>query len=134
MKEKTGLIIGVMIIITVLLAFVLWMINIGTIEVTEIGSFAVIILLVTAAAYVLWDRAKNIRKGLPSKDERLISISHKAGYYGFITAIWSAVFGPLIIDIIFRYELEASRVSALVVITSGIVFMVSYLYLSWKGK
>ncbi len=134
MKEKTGLIIGVIIIIAVLLAFALWMINIATIDATEIGSFAVIILLVTAAAYMLWDRAKNIKKGLPAKDERLITISYKSGYYGFIAAIWSAVFGPLIIDLLFGYELEASRVTALVVIVSGLVFMISYLYLATKGK
>lgn len=134
MKEKTGILIGVIITIVVLLTLAVWMMNVTTEDYTELGSFAIIILLVAAAVYILWDRTKNIRKGLPAKDERLISISYKAGYYGFIAAIWSAVFAPLIIDIIFGYELQASRVTAMVVIISGIVFMVSYLYLSWKGK
>ncbi len=134
MKEKTGIIIGVMITTIVLLTLAIWMLNLGTLETTEIGSIAIIILLIAAAAYVLWDRAKNIKKGLPTKDERLLTISYKSGYYGFIAAIWSAVFGPLLIDILFGYELEASRVTALVVIVSGIVFMTSYLYLATKGK
>ncbi|PNX48782.1 MAG: hypothetical protein BV459_01555 [Thermoplasmata archaeon M11B2D] len=134
MKEKIGILIGLIVAILVLLTLALWMMNLGTLEFMELGSFAIIIFLVAAAFYVLWDRVKNLRKGLPAKDERLLSINYKAGYYGFIAAIWSAVFGPLFIDIIFGYELEGSRVTALVVIVSGIVFIVSYLYLATKGK
>lgn len=134
MTEKIGIILGSILTITVIITLAIWMTNIKPIEYIELGSFAIILLLVASAAYILWDRAKNIRKGLPAKDERLISIGYKSGYYGFIAAIWSAVFGPLIIDIIFHYELEGSRVSALVVIVSAIVFILSYLYLSTKGK
>lgn len=129
-----GILIGVIVTILVLLTVAIWMMNLGTPEFMELGSFAIVIFLVAAAVYVLWDRAKNIKKGLPAKDERLLSINYKAGYYGFIAAIWSAVFGPLFIDIIFGYELEGSRVTALVVIVSGIVFIVTYLYLATKGK
>ncbi|MBN1861023.1 MAG: hypothetical protein JW840_06140 [Candidatus Thermoplasmatota archaeon] len=134
MKEKIGIIIGGIVTIAVIITLVIWMTNIKTIEYVNLGSFAIILILVASAVYILWDRAKNIRKGLPAKDERLISIGYKSGYYGFIGAIWSAVFGPLIIDIIFNYELEGSRVSALVVIVSGIVFIISYLYLSSTGE
>ena len=134
MKEKIGIIIGSIVTIVVIVTLAVWIANTKTIDYLELGSFAIILLLVASAAYILWDRAKNIRKGLPAKDERLISISYKSGYYGFIAAIWSAVFGPLVIDIIFNYELEGSRVSALVVIVSGIVFILSYLYLSTKGN
>ena len=60
-------------------------------------------------------------------------INWRAGYYGFIAAIWSAVFGPLMIDILFGYELEGSRVTALVVLVAGITFAASYLYLRRRG-
>lgn len=134
MKGKIGIIIGGIVTITVIITLAIWMTNIKTFEYIELGSFAIILILVSSATYMLWDRAKNIRKGLPARDERLISIGYKSGYYGFIAAIWSAVFGPLIIDIIFNYELEGSRVSALVVIVSGMVFIISYLYLSTTGE
>ncbi|KYK21499.1 hypothetical protein AYK25_03380 [Thermoplasmatales archaeon SM1-50] len=134
MKDKVGIIIGLIVTILVLLTLVIWMMNLATLTFSEIGSFAIIIILVTTASYVIWDRAKNIRKGFPAKDERLINISYKAGYYGFIAAIWSAVFGQVIIDILFDYELEGSRVAALVVIVSGIVFIATYLYMAVKGK
>ena len=134
MKEKIGILIGFILGITVLITLAVWMMNLGTIEYIELGSFVIIIILVALAMYIIWDRAKNIRKGLPSKDERLIAISYKAGYYGFMAAIWSAVFGPMLIDIIFGHELEGHLVTALVVFTSGIVFISSYLFLSTKGS
>jgi hypothetical protein len=61
-------------------------------------------------------------------------MSHKAGYYGFIAAIWSAVFVPLFFDVSSGYELDGGDVSAIVVIVSALVFIISYLYLYWKGK
>jgi hypothetical protein len=134
MKEKIGVIIGAIITITVIITLAVWMMNITTFDLTNLGSFAIIIILVVTASYILWDRAKNIKKGLPAKDERLISINYKAGYYGFIAAIWSAVFGPVLIDIIYGYELEGHLVTALVVLVAGFTFIVSYLFLAWKGN
>jgi divalent metal cation (Fe/Co/Zn/Cd) transporter len=134
MKEKIGIIAGLLVTILVLITLVFYIMNIGTIEFIELGSFAIVIILVLAATYIIWDQAKNIRKGLPAKDERLINISYKAGYYGFIAAIWSAVGAPLLSDIFLDHELEGHYITAIVVLASAIVFMVSYLYLAWKGK
>ena len=82
----------------------------------------------------LIDYLKNIRKGLPVKDERLKLTEYKAGFYAFIAAIWSAVFAPLFFEIFFDYELPGSRVTAVVVLVSAFVFIASYLYMYWKGK
>jgi hypothetical protein len=84
--------------------------------------------------YIVWDRLKNVQKGLPAKDERLTNISYKAGYYAFIAAIWSAVFSPLLADFILKRELNGGDVTAIVVLISGFVFVVSYLYLYRKGN
>jgi uncharacterized membrane-anchored protein len=100
----------------------------------EIASLIVIILLVGFALYILLDKARNMKKGLPAADERTKNNTYRAGYYGFIAAIWSAVFAPLFTDIIFGYEMESDYVTASVVIIGGIVFALSYLYLSRKGK
>jgi hypothetical protein len=83
---------------------------------------------------VLWDRIKNIRKGLPAKDERIKLTEYKAGHYAFIAAIMSAVFGPIVIEILFDYELPGHLVTAVVVLVSGFVFAASYLYMYWKGN
>lgn len=133
MKDKIGIVIGTGIAVLVLLTLSLYLASAGNIELIEIISIGIVIILVASASFILWDRLKNIRKGLPAKDERLIQINYKAGYYGFIAAIWSAVFGPLFIDILFEYKLPGSRVTALVVLVSGFVFIASYLYLARKG-
>jgi hypothetical protein len=134
MKGKVAAIIGFLITLAVVLSLTIWMVNQETIEYSEFGQVAILIVLVASAGYILWDRIKNIRKGLPGKDERTISISYKAGYFGFIAAIWSAVFSPVLIDIMIGYELDGGDVAAIVVLIGGFVFVVSYLYLFWKGK
>jgi hypothetical protein len=133
MKNTIGIIIGILVAIAVLLTLAVWMMSIGTIRFFDLGSFAIIIILIASALYIIWDRAKNIRKGLPAKDERIILTTYKAGYYGFIAAILTAVGAPLIIDILFNQELEGHLVTAFVVLISGFTFMISYLYVSWKG-
>ena len=133
MKDKKGILIGIGVVAAVLVTLSLYVLNAGSIELKEISLIGVVLIIVALVVYVLWDRIKNVKKGLPAQDERLKLTSYKAGYYGFIAAIWSAVFGPLVIEILFEYELPGSRVTAVVVLVSGFDFVVSYLYLSRKG-
>ena len=134
MKDKKGILIGIGVVAAVLVTLSLYVLNAGSIELKEISLIGVVLIIVALAVYVLWDRIKNVKKGLPAQDERLKLTSYKAGYYGFIAAIWSAVFAPLAIEILFDYELPGSRVTAVVVLVSGFVFVASYLYMYWRGK
>ena len=134
MKDKIGIVLGVLIAAMVLVTLSLYVLNAGNVELKEISLIGIVLVVVVLAIYVLWDRIKNVRKGLPAKDERLILTNYKAGFYAFIAAIWSAVFGPLFFEILFDYELPGSRVTAVVVLVSGFVFVASYLYMYWKGK
>lgn len=133
MKDKTGIAMGIVIVVAVLVTLFFYLIGAGDIELTEIVLVGIVLIIVVFAMYILWDRFRNVRVGLPAKDEMEKKINWRAGYYGFIAAIWGAVFGPLLIDILFGYELEGSRVTALVVLVSGLTFVVSYLYLRRKG-
>jgi hypothetical protein len=45
----------------------------------------------------------------------------------------SAIFSPLIADIFLGRELKGGDVTAIVILISGFVFVVSYLYLARKG-
>ena len=134
MKGKKEIIVATVLVAMVLVTLFLYLMGTREIEYNQIVSIGIVLVLVGLAMYIIWDKIRNIQKGLPAKDERVISISHKAGYYGFIAAIWSAVLIPTMIDIIFGYELDAGDISAIVVLVSGFVFVVSYLYLYWKGK
>ena len=133
MKDKIGIVVGIGIAVLILAALSLYVISAENIELSEITSMSIVLILVSSATFILWDRLKNIRKGLPAKDERLVQVDHRAGYYGFIAAMWSAVGSNVIAGIIWDIELEGEHVSAVVVLVSGLVFVASYLYLSRKG-
>jgi LPXTG-motif cell wall-anchored protein len=46
----------------------------GEIELNEILLVGIVLILLGLALYIIWDRIKNLQKGLPAKDERLINI------------------------------------------------------------
>ncbi|MDD3291646.1 MAG: hypothetical protein PHD13_03460 [Methanocellales archaeon] len=133
MKDKLGIFAGIGIAFAVLVTLAFFVKSAGNIELSDITSIGIALTLVAFAAFVLWDRLKNINKGLPATDERLVQVSYKAGHYGFIAAIWSAVGSNLLAGIIWDIELEGHHVAAVVVLVSGFVFVASYLYLARKG-
>ena len=134
MKEKLSIVLGIGIIAAVIGTFYYFILNTNAIELGELTQIAIVMILVGAAAYILWDRFKNLQKGLPAQDERLKLTNYKACYYGFIASIWSAVLYPLISGIFFDYELPGHYVTAVVVMSGGLAFMISYFYLFWRGN
>ena len=134
MKDKLGIVVGIGIAAFVLVTLVFFVLNAGEIDLSEIVSIGIALILVGSASYLLWDRMKNVRKGFPAQDERLKLTNYKACYYGFIASIWSAVGAPLLSGILFDYELPGYYVTAVVVLCGGLTFMISFLYLAWKGK
>jgi hypothetical protein len=134
MKEKLGVIAGIGIVAAVIVTLYFYIINAGNLELNEILPIIIVLILVISTMYILWDRIKNIRKGLPAQDERLKLTNYKACSYGFIASIWSAVGAPLISGIFFDYELPGNYVTAIVVLCGGLAFMISFIYLAWKGN
>ena len=134
MKDKLGIVVGIGIAAAVLVTLYFFVQNAGNLKLNEIFPIGIVIILVVSAMYILWDRIKNVKKGLPAQDERLKLTNYKASSYGFIASIWSAVGAPLISGILFDYELPGNYVTAVVVLCGGLTFIISYLYLAWKGK
>ena len=134
MKDKIGIATGIGIAVLVIVTIFFYILNAGDLELNEIFPIVIVFILVISTVYILWDRIKNIKKGLPAQDERLKITNYKACYYGFIASIWSAVGAPLISGIFFDYELPGNYVTAIVVLFGGLAFMISYIYLSWKGN
>jgi len=134
MRRKKEIIVATVFVAMVLVTLFFYLMGTGEIEFNQILLVGIAAILVGLAMYIIWDKIRDVQKGLPGKDERTISISYKAGYYRFIAAIWSAVLSPVIIDIIFGYELDGGDVTAIVVLVSAFAFVISYLFLYWKGK
>ena len=134
MKDKNGIVLGIGIAAAVLVTLYFFVRNAGNLELNEIFPLGIVIILVASAMYIILDRIKNVKKGLPAQDERLKLTNYKACSYGFIASIWSAVGAPLISGIFFDYELPGNYVTAVVVLCGGLAFIISYLYLAWKGN
>ena len=134
MKHKFEIVFGIGIAVLVLVTLFFYALNAGDIELSEIFPIFIVIILIVSAFYILWDRIKNMRKGFPAQDERIKITNYKACSYGFIASIWSAVGAPLLSGILFDYELPGNYVTVIVVLCGGLAFMISYLYLVWKGK
>ena len=133
MKEKLTIVMGIGIITLVVFTFGFYIFANPSIELFDIISIPIILIIILSSSYLIYDKFKNIKAGLPSKDERLKLAAYKAGYYGFISAIWSAVGSNMGSIILFDQELRGGLVVAAVVLISGIVFMTSYFYFSRKG-
>jgi multisubunit Na+/H+ antiporter MnhB subunit len=134
MKDRKEIVASILVAVGVLTTLFFYLMSSGDIGLNEILLVSIVLILVALAMYIVWDRIKNVQKGLPAKDERLVNINYKAGYYAFIAAIWSAVLGPTLADIVWGYELDGGDVTAIVVLVSGFVFVLSYLYLARRGK
>jgi divalent metal cation (Fe/Co/Zn/Cd) transporter len=134
MKDKLDIILGIGIATCVVGTLAFYVLNVKIIELDDIVSIGIALILVVSAVYILWDRVKNIKKGLPAQDERLKLTNYKACSYGFIASIWSAVIAPLFSGIFFDIELPGHYVTAIVVLCGGLSFMISYILLAWKGN
>jgi len=134
MKEKMTIMLGIGVTTLVVFTFGFYLLANPSIELFDIISIPIILIIVLTSTYIIYDRYKNIKKGLPAQDERLKLAAYKAGYYGFVAAIWSAVGSNMGSIILFDEELRGGLVTAAVVLISGIVFMLSYFYFSRKGE
>jgi len=133
MKEKMTIVLGIGVITLVVFTFAFYIFANPGIDLFDLITIPIILILVLTSSYIIYDRYKNIKIGLPTQDERLKLAAYKAGYYGFIAAIWSAVGSNMGFIFLFDQELRGGLVVAAVVLISGIVFMVSYFYFSRKG-
>lgn len=133
MKEKNTILLGIGVVALVVVTFSFYIIKNEGIDLFDMLAIPLLIVIIIFAIYVMNDKIKNLKAGLPSKDERLTNAAYKAGYYGFMSAIWSAVGSNMASIILFDKELRGGLVVAAVVLISGAVFIISYLYLSKKG-
>jgi len=132
--QKIVIMLGIGITTLVVVTLAYYILADPSIELFDLISIPIILIIVLTSSYIIYDRVKNIKRGLPAQDERLKLAGYKAGYYGFVAAIWSAVGSNMGSIILIDQELRGGLVTAAVVLVSGIVFMISYFYFSRKGE
>lgn len=134
MKEKMTIVLGIGVTTLVVFTFAYYVLANPGIELFDMITIPILAIIILTTSYIIYDKWKNIKAGLPTQDERLKQAAYKAGYYGFIAAIWSAVGSNMSSIMLFDEELRGGLVVAAVVLISGIVFMMSYFYFSRKGE
>jgi hypothetical protein len=132
-QDRKEMAVGIVVAIGVLVTMYFYLAGSTSLSFEKVILVAIVFVLVGLAMIVLWDRVTNLRKGFVAKDERLVNINYKAGYYAFIAAIWSAIGGPFIYETMNGQELPGGAVTAIVIIVGGFTFVISYLYLQRKG-
>ena len=141
MKEKTRarLVIagGVLVALAVIATMGLYLMGAsmsGGLGFFELLQFPIVLLLAGGALYMVWEVRKSYKAGLPTKDERSKQIGYRSGYYAFIVAMYSGLAMSIFGDNLLGSEFAPRHVAEAVVLCSGLVFILSYLYLSRKGN
>lgn len=132
--QKLVIIMGIGITTLVVFTLAFYMLAAPSIELFDIITIPIIIIIVLTSSYIIYDRLKNIKAGLPAQDERLKLAGYKAGYYGFIAAIWSGLLTNFGYNVLFDEDLRGGLVVAAVVLISGVTFILSYFYFARKGE
>jgi hypothetical protein len=105
---------------------------------SELLMIGIVIAIVGFAVIIVLRNIKALRQGLPSEDEMTKRITHKSGYYAFIAAIWITL-GVSWSDVLWKEDLGGAgltlgQASAIIIVLTGLVFVLSYLYLSRSGN
>jgi hypothetical protein len=120
---------GIGIALAVLGTLFMWLIGAGRLNLFEIFTSVIVLVLVAGASWFFVDKYKCFKRGMPLEDERMKQATQRAGYYAFIVAIWTAVFAGFS-----EGFLEVGQATGLVVLASAIVFIGLAIYFIKTGK
>jgi hypothetical protein len=136
MNEIKNVVIIAGIGILVLVGIIFYIAGSGNLDLFEIGLIILPIILVIGVGFILKDRISNMRNGLPVEDERARKLGWKAGAYTYFSTIWLAV-GSLWYNIFAENYgfpiIDTTGVIAVIVLGSGIIWMVLFLFFTRKG-
>ena len=72
MKEKLTIILGIGITLAVITTFAYYILLNPTIELFDLIALPIVFIILLTTIYVIYDKYKNIKAGLPTQDERLL--------------------------------------------------------------
>jgi hypothetical protein len=137
MQDK-GRIIMIGVLILVLIGAIFYIAAPQNLELWDFFTIVLIVLIAIGTIYIIWDRTKNLKAGLPADDERGKVIHWKAGAYTYYATIWIAV-GAMWYNIFFADnmgypELSTEGLVGVIVLLSGVVWFTLNFYLMRKGE
>ena len=110
----------------------------GGLEFPEVFMILTVIILVVLATYMVIERFRAYKAGLPLKDEREKKIWYKAGYYSYLVTIYLALglsfFSDYLIEDLGMTGFDIGVVVGIIILVSGSVFIGLYFYFRQTGK
>ena len=139
MKEKRTVLVGIGIIMAVIFTMAFYALGAsrGGLDFPEYIIMISVIAIALAATWVVADRWKNIKKGLPVKDEMENRISHRAGYYAWLATIWITL-GVSFANSVMTEDLgltglSSGQMAGAIILLSAMVFFSLYFWFRKKG-
>jgi hypothetical protein len=136
MKEKLQIIVMTLVGVAVILGVIFYILGSQNIELSDLALIIIPFILVVATLALIWDKIKNIRRGLPSEDERAKKLHWKAGAYTYYSTIWIAVgimWYNIFAENLNLYVLTAIQVIAAIILLSALCFFAFNFYFMRKG-
>ena len=134
-NDKINVILGFVVSATIIITLAVYMLGAGSLELSEILIFPIVIILVLLATFVVTKRAKAYKAGLPFDDELEKKVKWKAGYYTFLIVIYVALaaawYSETLADA--GTPMPARYVSYIIILASAILFLLFYFYFNRKG-
>jgi hypothetical protein len=137
-QEKMKIALTLVMSVSVVLGLVAYLYAAQPINYGELAVMGTVLVIVAFAVIIVLRKFRSMRAGLPSEDEMSRRITHKSGYYAFIASIWTTL-GLSWADILWREDFGGagfgvSELAAGVILITGLVFVLSFLYLSRSGN
>ncbi|MFH1234634.1 MAG: hypothetical protein V1493_03395 [Candidatus Diapherotrites archaeon] len=135
MREKVAVAISVIVLAVAMLSLTVYFLSENAASVPVFVPL-VALLVVAGAGFMVWKRVKAAKAGLKFKDEMERKISNKAGYYAFIATIYFCLALSWLIEEFPSMGItgfEPRHGPTLVLLFSGLVFVLSYIILDRMG-
>jgi len=136
MNDKFGVVVGIIVAVAVIITMIVFLMNAQPLEIGEYVLVGLVVIIILGAAYIIARRFRSVKAGMPSEDERSKLVNYKAGYYAFIVAIWASLGIGFASDMMaedFGMSIIPRHVSSIILLITGLAFVVSYLILNRKG-
>jgi hypothetical protein len=128
-RDKMGIVLGVMITLAVIVTMGLYVMSAGF-DIGSLSTSFIVIIIVGLAAFVIFDRAKSVKRGLPAQDELSKKTMQKAGYYAWMVTIYLALAASYLSD---EYGIIGRHVGFIIIVGSALIFFAFYFWFSWRG-
>ncbi|MFH1402670.1 MAG: hypothetical protein ABIH11_00190 [Candidatus Altiarchaeota archaeon] len=134
MKDNFKIMLGVSVLGLVLLGLVLFLIGgRGGMKSFMLVESGLVLILLMGFTYVVVEKSREHKKGLPIEDELSKKLAYQMGTYAYYSAIWISVgliwYNGFICDNLGTTPLDAGESLGVVILLSGIIYLGMYFIL-----